>query len=263
MAQPGCWSEPYSELIRFGDSGHADDLGALMKQNNQRDDDELRARLLILKEEMEAGRVHFAPHLKVLESLNAVRHGPDGKIDLSTVASGVRALANAATYSRQRREAKEAVSLRDLQSTYFDFIEKNFGWIYADMKKQGADPSQVASALAASPEAVKDIRTGMPEFLELIDELWKETWDSTHYHVQDIPGLKAVFGGETFPLGRKNIVSSSGVYADTIVLPDPFLRTRHFYDQDDSTAVRWFVKSAVSILHYRKAALAEVQVPLV
>ena len=100
------------------------DLGARVKENKQRDDDELRARLETLKEEMEAGRVHFAPHLNVVESLMAVRHGPDGKVDLSTVASGVRALANAVAYSRQRREAKEAVSLRDLQSTYFDFIEK-------------------------------------------------------------------------------------------------------------------------------------------
>jgi hypothetical protein len=234
-----------------------------MEQNNQREDDELRALLETLKEEMEAGRVHFAPHLKVIESLKAVRYGPDGKIDLSTVDSGVRTLANMAAYSRQRREAKEAVPLRDLQGAYFDFIERNFGWLYADMRKQGADPSQVGSALAADPDAVKGIKAGMPEFLELIDVLWKEVWDSAHYHVQDLSGLKAVFGGETFPSGRKNIVSCSGVYADTIVLPDPFLRTRHFYDKDEANAVRWFTKSALSILHYREAALADVRVPLV
>jgi len=234
-----------------------------MEQSNQREDDELRARLETLKEEMEAGKVHFAPDLKIIDSLKAVKHGPDGKIDLSTVDSGVRTLAMMVTYSRQRTDAKGAVSLRDLQSSYFEFIEKNFGWLYADMKKQGADPSQAASALAASPEAVKNIGAAMPEFLELIDALWKESWDTAHYHVQDLSGLKAVFGGETFPSGRKNIVSCSGVYADTIVLPDPFLRTRHFYDQEGASAVRWFTKSALSILHYREAALADVRMPLV
>jgi hypothetical protein len=57
--------------------------------------------------------------------------------------------------------------------------------------------------------------------------------------------------------------SCSGVYADTIVLPDPFIRTKFFRDQDDATAVRWFVKSALSLLHYREAAFSDLKQPLV
>jgi hypothetical protein len=182
------------------------------------EDDELRARLEVLREELEAGRLHFAKDMKVIESLKAVRSGPDGRVDLSTVDGGVRALANVVTHFRQRREATDAVSLQDLQQSYFTYIERNFGRLHAEMKKKGASPSQVGAALAANPEAVNEFRASIPKFQELIDDLWKHTWDSAHYHVQDLTGLKAVFGGEIFPSGRRNIVSCSGVYADTIVL---------------------------------------------
>jgi hypothetical protein len=98
-----------------------------------------------------------------------------------------------------------SASLQDLQQTYFTYIERNFGWLHAEMKK-GADPAQVGAAIAADADAVKDFKANMPEFLELIDDLWKNTWDSTYYHVQDLTCLKAVFAGETFPSTRKNIV---------------------------------------------------------
>jgi hypothetical protein len=236
-----------------------------MDQNDQNsDDDALRARIDVLREELEAGRVQFSPEVQlVIESMKAVRYGTDGKVDLSTVDGRVRMLANMVSQFRYRREAKEAVSLPDLQRSYFRYIERNFGDLYARMKDRGADPSQVGAAVAANAEAVQDFKNGMPEFLGLIDDLWKQTWDTAHYHVQDLEGLKAVFGGETFPSGSKNIVSCSGVYADTIVLPDPFLRTRFFNQQDDANAVRWFVKSALSLLHYREAALTDLGQPLV
>ncbi|WFT94571.1 hypothetical protein QA633_41040 [Bradyrhizobium barranii] len=226
-------------------------------------DDELRARLQIVREELEAGRLRFAKDMKVIDSLKAVRYGPDGKVDLSTVDGSVRSLANVVTHFRQRRQATEAVSLRDLQETYFTYIERHFGWLHIKMKEQGASPSQVGAALAANPDAVADFKANLPKFLEMIDDLWEQTWDSAHYHVQDLTGLKAVFGGETFPSGRKNVVSSSGVYTDTIVLPDPFLRTKVFTQREDANAVRWCVKSAMALLNYREAALADVKVPLV
>jgi hypothetical protein len=185
-----------------------------MAQANADDDDALRARIEVLREELEAGRVNFSTEVPLaIASIKAVRYGPDGKVDLSTVDTSVRLLARMVSQFRYRREAKEAVSLPDLQRTYFTYIEKNFGDLYAAMKARGADPSQVGNHMASNPEAVEGFKKGMPEFLELVDDLWKQTWDTVHYHVEDLGGLKAVFGGETFPSARKNIVSCSGVYS--------------------------------------------------
>lgn len=216
----------------------------------------------MLREELEAGNLIFAPGLQIIDCLTAVRYAADGRVDLSTVDGGVRALVNMARQARHRREAKGVVSLQELQQTYFTYIEKNFGRLHADMKKKGAAPAQVAAGVASNPDAVNGLKAHIPKFLGMIDELWKNTWDTAHYHVQDLTGLKAVFGGETFPSNRTNIVSSSGVYTDTIVLPDPFLRTKIFTTQDDPDAVRWLVQSALSLLNYREAALADLKIPL-
>ena len=59
-----------------------------MEQGDNDDDQELRARIEILKEELAAGRVKiFADLQQVIDSLKSVRYGPDGEVDLSTVDS--------------------------------------------------------------------------------------------------------------------------------------------------------------------------------
>lgn len=235
-----------------------------MADENAARDAGLRRRIELLRKQFEAGKVHIAEGMQIAESLKAVRYGSDGEIDLSTVDSSVRALAAAVQGWQHREDVKGEVSLRDLQQGYFDVVERNFGWLFDRMKKEGATPWQVGAAIAANADAVKDIGASIPQFFEWIDDLWKSASDNAHYHVQDIRGLKAVFGGETFPEGSKNIVSCSGLYADTIILPDPFLRTKNLLFEEGSTqSVQWFVKAAMSLLLYREAALADVGTPLV
>lgn len=224
----------------------------------------LRHRLGLLKQRLEEGTIVFADGLSIDESMKAVRYDASGEIDLSTVDSRVRALALGVQAVEDRKDATNAISLLDLQQGYFDAVERNFGWLYKDMIEQGATPSQVASSIARHPQAVKDIGSSIPEFNDWIKDLWESASDTAHYHVQDLQGLKAVFGGETFPQGNRNIVSSTGVYTDTIVLPDPFLRTLNLgFEQGSPQQVSWFVKAALSLLHYRDAALAGLSVPLV
>src|SRR5215203_4855031 len=87
----------------------------------------LKRRLNILKEEMEAGTLHINPGLSVIESLKAVRYGPDGEIDLDTVDDGVRSLALAMEMVHDRRETKKIISLPELQRGYFENVRGIFG----------------------------------------------------------------------------------------------------------------------------------------
>jgi hypothetical protein len=71
------------------------------------DRDELHERVMLLKEEIEAGRVKFVEGLGVIDSLQKVRLGSDGKIDPGSVDGLVRSLALGVSYGRFRREAKK------------------------------------------------------------------------------------------------------------------------------------------------------------
>ena len=76
------------------------------------------------------------------------------------------------------------------------------------MRKEGASPFQLSSAIANNPEAVRDLHQAVPEVLSWTEGLWKDAGDVAQIHAEDTAGLKAVFGGETFPQGYKNVVSS-------------------------------------------------------
>lgn len=224
----------------------------------------LRRRLEILKEEMAAGNIHISSDLKVIDELRAVQYGNDGEIDLNTVKSGVRALALAAEAMHYRKETKKIISLQELQRGYFENIEAIFGSLYNDMKREGATPFQVGSGVARDPEGVRIFHKAIPGVLEWVNGLWTEVHDVAHLHAEDVISLKSVFGGETFPQGNKNIVSSTGIYIDTNILPDPFLRSRYFLDGPDPVAaVRTFITCGLSLLQYKEAALAEIDVPMV
>src|SRR5437763_9496127 len=77
------------------------------KLRDKRDEDpeyeaRLRHRLGLLQDRLKAGKIVFAPGLKVVDSLSAIRTDKDGKIDLNTVDSAVRALALGAEAIHER-----------------------------------------------------------------------------------------------------------------------------------------------------------------
>ena len=77
----------------------------------------LQRRLQILKEQFEAGKIHIAKGLRVVESLKAVRYAPDGSVDLNTVDSSVRSLALGVEAMHDREELKRSIPLAEIQST--------------------------------------------------------------------------------------------------------------------------------------------------
>lgn len=228
---------------------------------------ELGRRLLILKEYVEQGKIHFFPEVydSIRDSLLAVRYGPDDEIDLSTVDSRVRALALGVTFDKDRQETKNAISLKDLQYRYFQILSINFGEYFKVMADKVLTPHDVATALSRNPEAVNQIMRGLPDFVSLIEEFWEIASEPAHVHVEDMNCLKAVFGGDLFPSAYRNIASTCSIYVNTIVLPDPFLRTREIWGENwpNDKKVYYLVKHALNILKYEELALAEVDPPIV
>lgn len=229
-------------------------------------DAELRRRLEILKTQLAEERLKFAPHVyeSIKDSMLAVRYGPDGQIDFSTVDASVRALAMTVTVMQDREDAKKEISLHDLQKGYFETIEINFGHYHRAMVKKKLNPHDVARFVSDNEELVDEIGRSIPEFLDWIEKLWESASDVASIHIEDTHALKAVFGGDLFPSNQRNIASSCGVYVDTIVLPDPFIRSRMFLTgEDKSQAVYYLVKHALSLLNYKELALADVDPPIV
>ncbi|HEX7027059.1 MAG TPA: hypothetical protein VF268_07440 [Gammaproteobacteria bacterium] len=225
----------------------------------------LRRRLKILHEKFKEGKIQIAEGLKVKESLLAVRVGPDGEVDLDTVDGLVRSMALAVTAMHDREELKKSASLSEIQTLYFEFIERNFGHFYKTMVERNLTPHHAGRALTRSPKAIEEVTEYLADFLAIIDEFWSSMGEIAHIHVEDMHGnIKGIFGGDLFPSNDENIASKCGIFTDTIVLPDPFLRSKHIFENyPKESQAYYFIKHALNILQYKDLACADLDVPII
>lgn len=228
-------------------------------------EDRLRVRLKLLKDQLEAGKVHIAEGLKVTDSLNAIKYGLDGEIDLDTVDGLVRSMALGIEGMHYRQETKKIVSLVEIQNKYFNFLHKNFSEYYKIMKERNLTPHQCGLAATNSKASIEEVKSFMFKVLDYIDQFWDELSDVALIHVEDMNNtIKGVFGGDLFPTHNENLASKCGIYTDTIILPDPFLRSKHIFSiSNDSQMVYYFIKHAMNLLQYKDLACAELDIPIV
>lgn len=228
-------------------------------------EERLRRRLLILQQSIKDGKVKIHEGLKINDSLKAVKYGVDGEIDLNTVDGLVRSMALAVTELHDREELKKACSLAEIQNSYFKILETNFSHFYDLMKKNKLTPHTAALYVSENAQAVIEVTAKLKEFLDYLKDFWNELGEIAYIHVEDMhKNIKGIFGGDLFPAHDENLASKCGIYIDTIILPDPFLRSLHIFEKSppDEKAY-YFIKHAMNILQYKDLACTEVGIPIV
>ena len=234
-------------------------------QDQLEDEKRLRRRLKILQEKFEKGQIRFREGLAVKESLLAVRTGPDGEIDLSTVDGLVRSLASAVAGTHDREELKKLSALREIQNMYFEFVERNFARLNKIMVETGLPPGDLCNRLIRDPDVMEEANKNLQEFLPAVNEFWEKMGEIAHVHVEDMHrNIKGVYGGDFFPAHNQNIASKCGIYTDTIVLSDPFLRSKHVFEWfSKEDQAYYLMKHGLSILQYRQLACSDIEIPIV
>lgn len=227
-------------------------------------EERLRRRLEILRKEFEDGTISIPDDEELTKSLLAMRVDRSGKVDLSTVDGLVRSLALATEGMRWRENVKAGNSLRDINEEYFRFINIQFGEMYRGALERGLTINQAARVLASSEEHRKEVNESLPELLEQMTEFWSTVDDATIFHLQDYRGLKAVFGGDLFPASDGASIRTSAVYADTAIVPDPFLQSDHIFGRaEEHIKAFYFFKAALNLCSVARLALADVDPPII
>lgn len=228
--------------------------------------EELHRRVLLLKEKLEAGKIHIADHLfqEFRESVEKIAIAPDGMVIPESVDAVVRGALNAISYMADRDEWKDLISLKDIQNSYFVRVEHTFGQPYEMMKKAGVVPSKFAAWFASDESRVKTFIEVIDEFTTQIVEFWRNIADPTWIHIEDCHDTKAVFTGELFPDGHSNLASSTGIYFDTTILPDPFLKISPILQRMAAQErVEEITRLALQVLQYKDLALADIEKPII
>jgi hypothetical protein len=226
---------------------------------------DLTDRVFLLREQLEAGKIHFAAHLvdDFRRSYEAIRLRPDGLVDPKTVDGRIRSATLAIRAMKHRDESRRAVSLGEIQEAYFKLLYQQFGHLLDQMKKVGATPGQAAHAMKKDAAFVKQVCSGLPEMAKHLKEFWEAVGDSGAHHLQDGPQLKATFAGDVFPAHWENAVSTAGLYIDTIILPCPVMRIAPLFGVlPDAEVAALLVKHTLTAMTYRDVATADVSPPV-
>jgi hypothetical protein len=106
-----------------------------MSDHNTKEIEDLTYRVSLLREELEKGNVKFAPHLieGFKSSCEKIRFGKNGLVIPESVDSRIRAMTLGLSHFKYRSDVKDAVSLHQIQESYFKFLEVNFGAFHRAM----------------------------------------------------------------------------------------------------------------------------------
>jgi hypothetical protein len=164
-----------------------------------------------------------------------------------------------------RDEIKRSLPLQDIQTRYFEFIDHNFGTFFKEMKRRRLTPHDIGRALSEPESSRKELAPVIPEFVAAIKEYWAAAGPAARIHLEDMgEPVKAIFGGDLFPANNESIASKCGVYADTIILPDPFIRSEwSFGRQSEVRNVYYFIKHGMNVLKYKELVDAGLDLPII
>jgi hypothetical protein len=231
-------------------------LGALMER------EKLHELILLLKQQFEAGKISIRS-AETIEELSRVRFAEDGKIDAESVGSSVRALALAVAAAETHRAMKQ-IPLLEVNREYFGILDPIFGKPFAEMKRHGLNPQILAEDMASRDNLVNAFTSDLESLAGGLKEFWDYYGPVVQAHLRDLRSLKVVFGGDIFPSYTANIACSVGLYADTVVLPDPLHKLITFAGiMAPKELFRLAAKHALNALCYKDLALAETDVPIV
>jgi hypothetical protein len=226
---------------------------------------DLTDRVFLLRERIEQGKMRFAAHLVegFTKSMQAIRLRSDGKVDPYTVDGRVRATTMAIRAMKYRDDAKRSIGLAEIQEIYFDFLFKEFGWLFDQAQEAKVDAKEAAHAMSEHSDFVQDLAKNLPGFVDALREFWAGVFDSGSYHLQDGTQLKAAFSGDLFPAHWENAVSTAGLYVDTIILPCPIMRIAPLIGVvSDRQVAAMLVKHMLTAMTYREVATTDLDPPV-
>ncbi|EKU57120.1 hypothetical protein APD05_11815 [Acinetobacter nosocomialis] len=237
------------------------------KDEQQQYEERLRYRLKIFQENLKAEKINVAEHLQeeLSHSIGNIQYDDNGEIILSSVDGRIRSMALAIEHFDTRDKLKKQISLNEIQNLYFELIEQNFGEFYVKMNELGETPNNIADFLSRNEDFVDGMVDQIPSFMDAILEFWRNVGDVGYWHLEDkFENITGVFGGDLFPAHDENIASKCGIYTDTIVLPDPYVRSIHIFEHySKESKVYYLIKHALNLLKYKKLACTDTDTPIV
>ena len=218
-----------------------------------------------LIELINSGKINISNNIQLINDLNQIKFNSKGVVELATINRSVKPLLILVDQIliKEIKEELNKISMNEIQKKYFDIIEKNFGEIYRNKINQEDENIAAFADFISQENIIKE--SNIENFIEEIKIFWETYGEKAINESRNISGFKGVYGGDLFPVYNENIISKSGVYIDTIILPDPFIRSLHIFDErnkNNSEKVFYFLKHGLNLMKYKEACSCDLEVPI-
>ena len=223
----------------------------------------ITAAIAVLEAELAIGRVKQPVDPMIVDSLASVEYDAGGQVVPESVNPMLAALAVSVVHDAMDRDALK-ISLRDVQARYVEALDGCFSDFFSLMNEQGLTPHQFARYMANTPSLVAVIERDAPVLQKQLRDFWARAGLVTMAHLRQMSTLKAVYGGNAFPHPASDLISNVGLYADTLILPDPLLTCTALQNVTRAPEMVYILaKNALTAMRYRELALADIEIPLV
>jgi len=145
-------------------------------------EERVKRRVLILRDLMTEGKIKFAESMRegLEDSFSKARFDENGEPDLSTIDGRIRSIALAAEHFDYRSKMKDAISLDEIQRTYFTIIDRNFNQFYKVMVGKKLTPHQVAKHIAYGTKDIDFLDEVIEPLLKDFQEFWEAVSESAY-----------------------------------------------------------------------------------
>jgi hypothetical protein len=156
-------------------------------------------------------------------------------------------------------------TLLKIQQGYFEIVKKYFGHFFDEAKKNNVSPAAIAKDILSQPKFKKLIEENVDlTFGEEIKSYWKENFPPLLEEIKKLNGLRLYYGGDISPYDT-GIVNRMGLYADTVIIPDPALKMLNKELLGVMKEHRFFylLKHTINLMKYEPVIFAKIPQPVV
>jgi hypothetical protein len=162
--------------------------------------------------------------------------------------------------------AENNVDSKSMYEEYFALIDEYFGSILHHLGDDDTSHIDFGNAFSKYPIVSDLIIDSVESISEDIDSFWDKHAKIKYNDISNQDSLKCLFSGRLTPSILSQFVKKSGLYVDTIILPDPIFNLSEFRDQSGRAGEFWLyqlLKSVSNMWNMKGLFEADLEIPIV
>lgn len=146
---------------------------------------------------------------------------------------------------------------------YFNWLEELFGKLANEARKHNVDPGEIAKDYLSIPKRKDSFYSnGMDYVCDQIINYWSHSAPLINEALAATPGMKGRFGGDLGPQLHNQVFERTGLYFDTLIVPDPLLRVASMPSDAFKTKDYLLIKYGITQLLLKNVYFADVFPPI-